>query len=540
MFDLLITGGDVLDGTGAPSRFSDVAIVGDRIAAVGDLAGAEARQVLSLRPPPEERSGTPPQVGARAETPLVCPGFIDAHTHSDAYLLIEPSAASKIWQGVTTEVVGNCGASCAPLAGDYRMPSDWAAHAYPGAWRTLAEYRRLLDTVGPAVNVRFLVGHNTLRGGVVGYANRPARPEERASMARLLERSMDEGACGLSTGLVYAPGCFSDAGEVSALAAVVARRGGVYASHMRSEGTRLLEALDEVLGVARATGVRAQVSHLKASGRANWDKLPRALDRIRAARAAGLDIAADRYPYTSSCTDLDILFPAWAAEGGRAAVLARLDDPVARRRLRDELDAARGEAYWPTVTIGSTVHPANGGFMGRPLTDVAASLGLSPADAVLHLCRTDELRTTAFFDSMSEDNLVRVLGEPYVMPGSDASVRAPWGPLSADHPHPRAYGTFARYLRMAIDGRTVPLPEAVRRMTTLPARQFGLVGRGELRVGQAADIVVLDPGRVRDTATFARPHQLAEGIRHVIVNGVLTLSDGVLTGVRGGRFLPLD
>jgi len=534
MFDLMLTGGLVVDGSGGRPYAADIGIVGDRIAAIGDLAPAAARKVLALAPGAPEG---PPDAAEATVPPLVCPGFIDVHTHSDTYLLVEPTAPSKLWQGVTTEIVGNCGASCAPLTGGYRLPSDWAARTYPGVWHTVAEYRTLLAQVRPAVNVRLLVGHNTLRGGVVGYAARPSSPTERLVMARLLEQAMDEGACGLSTGLAYAPGMFATPDEIHELAAIVARRGGIYASHMRSESTELLEALDETLCVARITGVRTQISHLKAARRANWAKLEPALQRLREARAAGIEVAADRYPYTSSCTDLDIVFPAWAAAGGREAVLARLRSGTLRRRLRDELQAAWGDADWNTVTIASTAHPANAVFSGQALPVVAAALGIAPVDAVLHLCTTDELATTAFFESMHAENMFRVLAEPHVMLGSDASLRAPWGPLGQDYPHPRAYGSFARFLRLALDGRTVAMPDAVRKMTALPARQFGLCQRGELRVGYAADIVVIDPVTVRDTATYRNPHQLAIGIRHVIVNGVSTLAGATLTGVRAGRFV---
>jgi N-acyl-D-amino-acid deacylase len=306
---------------------------------------------------------------------------------------------------------------------------------------------------------------------------------------------------------------------------------------MRSETSRLIEAIDETLEIGRRTGIRVQVSHLKASGRKNWHLLEPALERIRAAQAAGLDIAADRYPYTSSCTDLDIIFPGWAAAGGPVAVLERLRDPAAHQRLREELIADHDEAYWQTITIGSTAHPDNLRFQGQPLTAVAEALGVHPAEAVLILAETDEGRTAAFFHGMSEENMHRVLAQPWVMLGSDASLRSPTGPLSHDWPHPRAYGTFPRFLRMALDGRTVPLPEAIRKMTSLPARTFNLADRGELRKNAAADILVIDPKTLRENTTFARPHVLAEGIRHVFVNGVHTLREGNITGHRGGRFL---
>lgn len=518
MFDLKIINGSVLDGTGKPAFRADVGLVGDRIAEVGDLGKAEARRVLE------------------ADHRVVCPGFIDVHSHSDAYLLIEPSAASKVHQGITAEVIGNCGSSAAPRFGVAQIPSDWRAHTYPGDWRTLAEYRQLLEGARPAVNVVALVGHNVLRASVMGYEGRAARPDEIRKMACLLESSLDEGGRGLSTGLIYPPGMYASPDELLTLAAVVAKRGGLYTSHMRSESSGLLGALRETIAIGRQTGVRVQVSHLKTAGQANWHLIDAALELLDGAHQEGLVVAADRYPYTSSCTDLDVIFPDWATEGGREAEMGRLHDPAVRARLRAELLADRPDRSWGSITIGSTTD-VNARFRGLPLEQVAAALGLEPVDAVLHLITTDNLATSAFFQGMSETNLWRILGQPYVMIGSDASLRAPWGPLSRDFPHPRAYGSFPRFLRAALDGQTVPLAEAVRKITSLPADHFGLSGRGRLVKGSCADVVVFDPVTLRDRATYSAPHQLAEGITHLLVNGRVTIEDGVLTGARGGIWL---
>jgi N-acyl-D-amino-acid deacylase len=517
--DLKIAGGRVIDGTGSAARMADVGIRGDRIVAVGDLSASAAAETI------------------RADGQCVCPGFVDVHSHSDAYLLIEPSAPSKILQGVTTEVVGNCGASVAPLTGKWNLPSDWRDKRYPGTWRTVADYRALLQEAGPAVNVVLLVGHNTLRAGVAGYENRELDAGEKAGMGRLLEQALEEGARGLSSGLIYPPGLFAPPDEIPALARLVAKRDGVYASHMRSEGKRLLEAIDETLAVGRQTGVRVEISHLKTSGRDNWHLLDAALGRITGAQVEGIRVKADRYPYTAGNTDLDVVLPDWAQEGGRDAVLARLRDPATHTRLRDELRQSRSADEWQGVTIGSTTHPDNRRFQGRPLTEAARELGMEPAEAVLHFALSDELRTSAFFFGMSEANMDIILRQPWVMIGSDASIRAPTGPLSVDYPHPRAYGAFARYLRMALDGKTVALEEAVRKMTSLPAGHFGLRERGVLEAGCFADVVVFDPAVVADRATYADPHQYAMGLRSVIVNGILTVQGGALKGSRGGRFL---
>lgn len=517
MFDLIIRGGLLLDGTGAPARRADLGMAGDRIAAVGDLGAAEARDTLP------------------ADGRYVSPGFIDAHSHSDTYLLVEPSAPSKLFQGITTEVVGNCGASAAPRLGAARMPSDWQEKPYPGTWSTVAEYRRLLEQVRPAVNVALLIGHNTLRGGVVGYEGRAARPEEIRVMADRLRAALEEGGAGWSTGLVYAPGMFATPEELEALARTVARCGKIYTSHMRSEGSRLLAALDEALALGRLAG-RAEISHLKTSGRANWHLVDAALARIRRARAEGLEVAADRYPYTASSTDLDVVLPDWAAEGSRERVLERLRTPALRARIREELLAGHDAAYWEDIVVGSTRHPRNRAFQGEGLGTVARKLGREPVDALLELIDTDELFTGTLFFGMSEENLWKIMREPYVMLGTDASLRAPTGPLSGDHPHPRAYGAFPRFLRAALDGRTVSLEEAVRKMTSLPADHFQLRRRGRLAEGMLADVVVFSPA-VTDQATYQAPHRLASGIEAVVVNGTAVLRDGRMTGARAGRFL---
>lgn len=519
MFDVLIAGGLVLDGTGKPVIRADVGIRGDCIEAIGDLAGAAAARV----------------VDARGKT--VCPGFIDVHSHSDGYILVEPSAASKVFQGVTTEVVGNCGASAAPRVGAYQMPSDWRAKKYPGVWSSVAEYRALLEQVQPGVNIVLLIGHNSIRAGVVGYEARESTPDELKGMAALLEQALDEGGAGLSTGLIYAPGMFAARKEIIELARVAARKGGVYTSHMRSEGARLLEAIDESLQIGRESGVRVEISHLKTSGRKNWPLIDAALARVRDARAAGMDVAADRYPYTAASTDLDVILPDWASGGGREVVLGRLKDQAIRKKIRTELLASRDATYWTSVLIGSVLSESCRKFQGKPLTDAASELSMEPVDAALHLMEMDELRTGAIFFGMSEENMWKILAEPYVMLGSDASLRAPRGPLGADHPHPRAYGTFPKFLRAAIDGKTVPLPEAVRKMTSLPASQFNLKGRGVLKQGAYADVVVFDAQSIADTATFEKPHQFAKGVEAVIVNGVLELDRDHLTGRRGGRFV---
>jgi N-acyl-D-amino-acid deacylase len=518
-FDLLIQNGSVLDGTGAEAIRADIGICGERIVEIGDLSKAEAKQTIN------------------ATGKIVCPGFIDVHSHSDAYLLIEPRASSKVFQGITTEVCGNCGASAAPRLGDAKLPSDWQDKPFPGTWSTISEYRKLFDQVKPAVNEALLIGHNTLHRGVSGYEPRGATPDELKMMCRALEQALDEGGCGLSTGLIYPPASAVPSDEIIALAKVCAAKHKIYTSHMRSEGKQLLEAIDEALCIGRKSGARIEISHLKTSGKDNWHKLDAALAKIEAARAAGIEVAADRYPYTAACTDLDIILPDWALYDGKAAVLARLADSKVRKNIRDEILAGRGEFGFSTVMIGSVENPALHALKGMKVDDAAKLLGMEPVDALLHIIEKDELRTGGIFFGMCEENMWKILAQPWVMVGSDASLRAPDGILSKDHPHPRAYGSFTKLLRASLDGQTVPLPEMIRKMTSLPAKHFRLKDRGVLKKGNFADVVVFDPAKIKENTTYARPHQLSEGVVALVVNGTLTIETGALTGKRNGMFL---
>ena len=518
-FDLLIQNGEVLDGTGAEAMRADVGICGDRIAVIGDLSQAEAKTIID------------------ASGKIVCPGLIDVHSHSDAYLLIEPRASSKVFQGITTEVCGNCGASAAPRLGGAQLPSDWQDKPFPGTWSTVAEYRELFEQANPAVNEALLIGHNSLHRGVCGYEPRGATPDELKKMCRSLEQALDEGGCGMSTGLIYPPASAVPREEIVALADVCAKKDKIYTSHMRSEGRQLLEAIDEALDIGRRAGARVQISHLKASGQANWHKLDAALEKIEAAQAAGLEVAADRYPYTAAQTDLDIILPDWALYDGKKAVLARLADSTVRKKIRDEILEERGEFGFSTVMIGSVENPEYHTFKGMTLEKAAEKLNMDPVDALLHIIEKDELRTGGIFFGMSEENMWKVIKQPWVMIGCDASLRAPDGILSQDHPHPRAYGSFTKLLKASLDGKTVPLPEMMRKMTSLAAQQFRISGRGILKKDNFADVVVFDPKKIQEKTDYAHPHQLSEGVDVLIVNGTLTIQNGKLTGLKNGSFL---
>ena len=517
---LRIANGTIVDGTGAPGFRGDLVIEGDRIA---DVLPAGASAV-----PFSSDVETLDATGC-----LVTPGFVDSHAHSDAYLVLEPDAPSKLAQGITTEINGQCGGSVAPRYGEARLSGDWATLLGERlTWRSLAEYRTALEAAKPAVNTVQFVGHNTLRSSVVGYAGRAATSDELKRMCRLLEESLDQGGYGLTTGLVYQPGRYSTPDEVVALAKVAAAKGGYYATHMRSEGARVLEAIDEVLELVRATGVRAEISHLKTSGRANWTKIDTVLDKVGDAVARGELLGSDRYPFCAAGTDLDVVLPDWAQEGAAVGERTRFADAATRARIVAELDAEPRD--WSTVMIGGTWSPETRAFSGKTVAEAIEQFKqtgkrtVSPGELVCSILEKDGCKTGAFFFSMCEENMRRILAQPWIVPGSDASLRAPWGPLGADHPHPRAYGTMPEFYRLTHD---------IARMTSVPARRFGLKDRGEIRRGAFADIAVWDEATFANVATYADPHRFPTGMRAVFVNGVLSYRDGAFTHRRAGRFL---
>ncbi|MDO9542461.1 MAG: amidohydrolase family protein, partial [Kiritimatiellia bacterium] len=451
MYDWIISGGKIIDGTGAEPVAADIGGNGDRIAAIGDLRRQPARNPIN------------------AAGCYVCPGFIDAHSHSDAFLLIAPSALSKIYQGVTTEIVGNCGASAAPITGPADLPFDWQLLSYPGRWQSMREYLQLLAQCRPAVNVIPLVGHNRLRISVMGYEDRPASVDDLRKMKRLLEECLDEGAWGLSTGLIYRPGKYASGDEIIELAGVAARHNGIYTTHLRSEKDHLLAAVAEAINVGRKTGIRVEISHLKTAGSKIWRFVDDAIAIIAKAREAGVDVAADRYPYIFSCTDLDILLPDWLAANDRLTILKGLHEKKTREKLRDELAAERSPAYWEGIIVATSTEA---GWRGRSVLAIANKLAIEPAVAVIKILETDQLQTQAFYAGMNEANMWKIFSQPFVMIGSDSSLRVPEGLFPNDHPHPRAYGSFPKFLRAALDGKTVPLGEAIRKMTSLAADHF--------------------------------------------------------------------
>ena len=517
----VIRGGLIVDGTGKAGFVGDVVVEGDRIVDVV-TGGCAARDADVI-----DAAGC-----------LVTPGFIDAHTHSDAYLVIEPDAPSKISQGITTEINGQCGGSVAPRYGEARLSSDWAAVLGDRlTWRSLAEYREVLAAAKPAVNTVQFVGHNTLRSSVVGYCGRPSTADELRAMERLLERSLDEGGWGLTTGLIYQPGKYSTPEEVVALARVASMKGGYYATHMRSEGDRITEAIDEVLALVRATGIRAEISHLKTSGPKNWHKIDEVLEKIGSAVDAGLLLGSDRYPYCAAGTDLDVVLPDWAQEGAAKAEMERLGDPETRARIAAEIDAS--DRDWATVMVGGTWSEENKRYSGKTVAEIIKASGATPGSLVCDLLDRDGCKTGAFFFGMSEDNLAKIYSMPWIVPGSDASLRAPWGPLGKDHPHPRAYATMPEFYRR-VRALGFSREETVARMTSVPARRFEIRGRGVIERGAFADVVVWKEEEFRARATYLNPHQFTTGVVCAMVNGHVPYRGGAFTGDRGGRFLERD
>ncbi len=524
MYDLLIREATLYDGGGGAPFVVDLAVAGDAIAAAGSRLGGRARR----------------EVGARGLA--LSPGFVDIHGHSDYYLLINPRAEAKVRQGVTTDVGGNCGYAAAPIGGPEleerrRLYREQFGLDLP--FQRLEEHLARLEAVGISVNYASLVGHNTVRASVMGGSARPAGGEELARMGAMVEEGMAEGAFGLSTGLVYAPACFASRAELVALCRAAARRGGLLATHMRSEGEGLLEAIEEVIGAAEEAGLPLQISHLKTAGEKNWHKLDAALSLIEGARARGQDVTCDRYPYTASNTHLSALLPDWVHDGGAEEKLARLRGAECRGRIRGEILAAHPEPeYWEQILISRVLTEANRGLEGLTLAQAAGRRGAEPVEAMMDLLAEERLMVEVLIFMMSPENMRRILEKPYVMIGSDAAALTHEPPLGAGRPHPRNFGTFPAVLgNLARDEGLFPLAEAIRKMTSAPCRRLGIADRGLLRAGMKADLVLFDPARVRDRSTYERPMAYPEGIEMVFVNGAAVVEEGAHTGARPGRAL---
>ncbi len=520
-FDILIRNGLVYDGLSNNPTAADIGIAQGRIARIGTLAGARARLVIDAR----ER--------------VVCPGFIDIHSHSEDDLLADGRAESKIRQGVTTEILGQDGGSYAPLNDsmfEQMRTSLLDRYNVLPDWRDFAGFYARLRTQGIAVNVLSMVGTGTLREYVVGYADRPASKKELADMQNLLRQSLHQGARHLSSGLEYTPGSFAGADELAELAAVLGKHG-LYSTHMRNEDDHLLEAVREAIGIARAAGVRLNISHLKIQGQRNWDKGQELFDLLGEARAQGMQLTCDRYPYVAYNTSLRNLFPLWSREGEAGRFIERLQDPGMLPKIREAVQAKIASlGSWDAVMISH--FSANPAFAGKRLGALAAEHGKAPSDFLIEMMLLSKGSGGMVGFGMSEENTAAILAWPWCAVASDGSALATEGPLATGSPHPRNFGTFPRVLSYYVrERKTFDLATAIRKMTSLPAEIIGLAHRGRLQQGLPADIVVFDPEQVRDRATFADPKKYPQGIEQVIVNGVPVIRDGEHTGERPGRIL---
>ena len=503
-FELSIRGGELADGTGSPLRRADLGVTGGIVTVLPPGASATATRVHD------------------ATGQVVTPGFVDAHTHSDLTTLSglgEARAHAALRQGVTVEICGNCGHS-----------------AFPQPYADFAAFARAHQAHGRANHLVSLVGHGTLRGSVVGPDDRAATPGELAAMGRLLDDALTAGAAGLSSGLIYTPGSYADTAEVTALATVAARHRKPYVTHLRDEMSQVEAALDEAVRIARDSGAALHVSHHKTAGRYAWGGTARTLPLLERLRADGMDVTCDVYPYTAGSTGLAAMLPPWAHDGGPARLLERLGDPAARERMRRSIaegvpgwENTVGNGGWDRISVaGAARHPQ---LQGRTVADIAAERGADPVDAVAELLLAEDGDVTIISHSMREDDVRRVLSTPFAMIGSD-------GVPTSGLPHPRWAGTFARVLgHYTRDLGLLSLPEAVRRMSGATTARFGLTGRGVVRDGAAADLVVLDPATVADRATFAEPLLPPVGVQLVVVDGTVVVRDGAVTGARPGRML---
>ena len=525
-FDVVLRNGTVYDGSGGPPRVTDVGIRGDRIAAVGAVAAGAGAAELDVR-------------GL-----AVAPGFVNMLSWATESLIVDGRSQSDIRQGVTLEVFGE-GWSMGPL--NARMKAEQVEQQgdlkFDITWTTLGEYLDHLARKGIAPNVASFVGATTVRIHEVGFDDREPTPAELDRMRTLVRQAMREGALGVGSSLIYPPAFYAKTPELVALCKVAAEYGGTYISHMRSEGNRLLEAVDELISIAREAKIPAEIYHLKAGGRTNWPKMDQVIARVEAARREGLRITADMYTYPAGATGLGATMPPWSQEGGHRAWIARLKDPATRARIAREITSPTDA--WENFYVGAgpdgillagfrseTLKP----LTGKTLAEVAKLRGKPPEEVAMDLVVEDDSNVGAIYFLMSEDNLRKQLRLPWVSFGSDADSQAPEGVFLRSNPHPRAYGNFARLLgRYVRDERVLPLEEAVRRLAAQPASNLGIKERGLLKAGYFADVAVFDPATIQDHATFERPHQFATGMVHVFVNGVQVLKAGEHTGATPGR-----
>jgi N-acyl-D-amino-acid deacylase len=542
MVDTLIKGGLIFDGTGSEPFEADIGISGDRIAFINKKAKVKSQS------PSVTRRGEKSEVSANrvidAKGLAVSPGFIDTHAHSEFTLLADHRAEGKISQGITTEIDGNCGLSAAPLYGEAlkQREEDLMELGIVERWTTFKGYFDILGK-GIALNFVTLVGHGNLRACVAGYEDKALNNNEIKKMQALLKEALKEGAIGLSTGLIYPPGVYSTTEELINLfrpSSFILRLSRlIYTSHMRSEGDKLLESIEEIIRIGRKAGVNIHISHMKTSGKKNWHKIDNAISLIEEARREGIRITCDRYPYTAASTDLDTILPPWVYEGGMKEELKRLKSSEFQEKIKKEILYEYPEIeYWGTVNIASVSSEKNRWMEGKSIAYIARHEDSETVDIFLKILIEEKLRVSAIFASMNEDNLKRFLSLPYVMIGTDSSARSTSGPTYKGKPHPRGFGSFPRFLgRYVRDNGLIGMNEAIHKITMLPAKTFGISKRGVLKKGAFADLVVFDYRKIIDRATFDKPFLKPEGIYYVFVNGLSAVWEGELTGINAGRIL---
>src|SRR3989440_4507737 len=526
-FDVVIKNGTVYDGTGSEGRKADVAIRGDRIVGVGDFQNSSATNVID------------------AHDLAVAPGFINMLSWSTESLIQDGRSQSEIRQGVTTEIMGE-GESMGPVNDSVRehMLREQSDIKYDIKWNTLTEYLRYLETRGVSCNVASFIGATTIREYVIGFEDKAPTPQELDQMRELVRKEMEAGALGIGTSLIYPPAFYAKTEELIELCKVAAKYQGKYISHMRSEGNQLFEALDELIRIAREAHIPAEVYHIKAAGEKNWGKVDELLSRIESAQKDGLNVRANMYTYTAAGTGLDACLPPWTEDGGYPALFKRLRDPAMREKIAAEvkIDSDKWENLY--LAAGSPDKILLVGFKseklkpltGKSLAEVAKMRGKDTIETMMDLIAEDESRIGCVYFLMSEENVKKEIAKPWISFGSDESSQAPEGVFLKSNPHPRAYGNFARVLGKYVrDEKVIALPEAIRRLSALPATNLGLDHRGFLKEGIFADVVVFDPATVGDRATFDKPHQYSVGMKHVFVNGAQVLKDGEHTGAKPGR-----
>jgi N-acyl-D-amino-acid deacylase len=529
-FDILILNGHIVDGTGSPWYAADVGIRNGRVAAIGRLAGSAAKQTIDA--------------GGR----IVAPGFIDMLGQSELTVLVDPHLPSKIFQGITTEITGE-GGSAAPL-NDAIVKADKVDYDHfklTPDWRTFAQYFARVEKQGIGINMAHFVGATQVRRMVLGDADQQPTAAELERMKALVREAMVQGAVGLSTSLQYPPAPYAKTEELVALAAEAAKYGGVYATHMRSEAGSVLEALDEAIRIGREAKIPVEIWHVKAAGQRNWGRMQEIVAKIDAARRDGVDITADTYAYPAWFNSFSAFIPPWAHDGGDEQLLARLKDPQARERIKNELlsaDAKGWDNEWQeipgpeAVLIGAVQNPDLKSIQGKTLAEIAALWKMDPIETIFEILIKDHVFTYVAVFGMSESDVALAVAQPWVSFNNDSQGTAPTGLLGQEHPHPRAYGTFPRILRKYVrEDKLLSLEEAVRKMTALPASKMRLADRGVLKAGMWADLVIFDAATVRDVATFAQPNQLSVGMDYVLVNGVPVVAAGAATNALPGRVL---